>query len=85
MGWQWACNATPQQHKSLVPGISRSRVLESETSTEGEPGDVEESNGCCKSNDKILSLPELLHKGLGDWLLIGVSLMGVGIFAYRSR
>lgn len=44
------------------------------------PENEDEGGGCFKAGDKSLFLPKLMQKVLSDWLLIGVSLMGLGIF-----
>ncbi|NLV45787.1 MAG: hypothetical protein GXY07_14960, partial [Candidatus Hydrogenedentes bacterium] len=48
---------------------------EGEVSPEGE--DENDACGCCSATDKALNLKVLLEKTLGDWLLIGMALMGL--------
>ncbi|NLO32944.1 MAG: hypothetical protein GX117_06255 [Candidatus Hydrogenedentes bacterium] len=56
---------------------------EGEATVEGEEDDLDPGSGCCKANDKLLSLPELIEKTLGDWLVIGMSLVGLGVISRR--
>jgi len=51
----------------------------------GPPDEGEEAAcGCCQSTDKYLVPAELLERTLGDWLLVGVTLMGVAFCAGKG-
>jgi len=54
---------------------------EGETPVEGEGEGEEEACGCCQQNEKALTIKEMVEKSLGDWLLIGVSLLGLTALA----
>ena len=46
---------------------------------EGEGEEVGCGCGCCRESGKRLSLPEMMDKTLGDWLLVGLSILGLMI------
>ncbi|MGI6139863.1 MAG: GLUG motif-containing protein [Candidatus Hydrogenedentales bacterium] len=66
-------------------GVEGEPSHEGEGGVEGEGESPDESCGCCKSSDEKMGWPTLIQKGLGDWLLIGVSLLGLGIITRASH
>ncbi|NLV44612.1 MAG: hypothetical protein GXY07_08945, partial [Candidatus Hydrogenedentes bacterium] len=51
---------------------------EGEILPEGEGEDEEEEAcGCCRQDEKIQTFKEMLDRSLGDWLLIGLSLLAL--------
>jgi len=57
-------------------GEGEGEVLpEGETPAEGEGEGETPSSGCCSQGEKATSLKEIIDRSMGDWLLIGLSLL----------
>jgi hypothetical protein len=72
----YACDNTVAEGHiiSQNPGASTAIAAGSSVTLLISEGPCETSCGCCKGGSKDFTLPDLLNRTLGDWLLVGLSI-----------